>query len=266
MVRQTRVVPDPASNDDSVTSISSDRVARVLVALADTLVDDFDVLDYLRMLTERCVELLDVSAAGVVLSDRHGKLQVAAASSENAQLLELFAVQAHEGPCVECIRTGQPVVSHDLQADKNRWPRFTAAALVTGFHASHAVPMRLRRDVIGVLAMFKTEPNGVDPLSSDLAQALADVATIGILQERAISRGDLIAGQLQAALTSRISIEQAKGILAERGNLDMEQAFRALRGYARRNNRRLTELAVAVTDGSADINAILDRPAVREGE
>jgi len=234
-------------------------LARIFVELADTLVDEFDVSDFLRTLVEQCVRLLEVSAAGVVLADPQGRLWMAAASSERAGVLETLAVQADDGPCIDCVRTGQPVISADLTQDAARWPRFAAAAETGGFRAAHAVPMRLRRQVIGALTLLNTEPVAVevDQDRADLAQALADVATIGILQQRAINRGEILTEQLQAALNSRVTIEQAKGVLAAHsGDPDMEHAFTMLRGYARAHNLRLAELAREVADGTADIEAI----------
>ncbi|GAA3434055.1 GAF and ANTAR domain-containing protein [Kutzneria kofuensis] len=241
------------------------RLARVFVELADTLVDDFDMLEFLSMLVERCVELLDVAAAGVVLSDQKGGLRMAAASSEQARLVELFAVQTDDGPCLDCVRTGQPVYSTDLVTDARRWPRFAPAARAAGFVATHAVPMRLRGTVIGALNLFKAEPNGVDQLSVQLGQALADVATIGMLQQRAIDDNTVLVEQLQTALNSRVVIEQAKGVLSAHSGVDMDHAFAALRGYARSHNLRLSELAFTVANGAADLRAIMvgSRPPVR---
>ncbi|EWM12137.1 GAF and ANTAR domain-containing protein [Kutzneria sp. 744] len=242
------------------------RLARVFVELADTLVDDFDMLEFLSMLVERCVELLDVAAAGVVLSDHRGALRMAAASSEQARLVELFAVQTDDGPCLDCVRTGLPVYSANLAADEARWPRFAPAAVAAGFVATHAVPMRLRRNVIGALNLFKAEPNGVDPASVQLGQALADVATIGMLQQRAIDDNTVLVEQLQTALNSRVVIEQAKGVLSAHAGVDMDHAFTALRGYARSHNLRLSALAFTVANGTADLTAIMaggERPARR---
>jgi transcriptional regulator with GAF, ATPase, and Fis domain len=233
------------------------RLAQVFVELADTLVDDFDVLEFLSMLVERCVELLDVTAAGVVLSDQRGGLRMAAASSEQARLVELFAIQADDGPCPECVRTGRPVSSADLTTEDARWPRFAPAALAAGFHAAHAVPMRLRRTVIGAVNLLNTDTGGIDPASVDLGQALADVATIGILQQRAIHDSGILADQLHTALNSRVVIEQAKGVLSAHGGLDMASAFTTLRGHARSSNLRLSELARMVAEGTADLDAIL---------
>jgi GAF domain-containing protein len=237
------------------------RLARVFVELADTLVDDFDVLEFLNVLVERCVELLEVAAAGVVLADRSGELRMAAASSEQARLVELFSVQADDGPCPDCVRIGRPVFSTDLVADEARWPRFAPAARAAGFAAAHAVPMRLRRTVIGALNLFHTDPDGVDESRIRLGQALADVATIGVLQQRAIHESTVLAEQLHTALSSRVLIEQAKGVLSARGDVDMNDAFAALRGYARSHGRLLSEVARTVAEGTADVDAILRRVA-----
>jgi transcriptional regulator with GAF, ATPase, and Fis domain len=246
----TQAIPDP---------LRESRIARTFVELADTLVDEFDLTDFLHMLVDHCVDLLNVSAAGVVLSDQRGGVRMAAASSENAELLELFAVDTQGGPCVECLRTGQPVSSTDLSADAGRWPQFAAAAEVCGFGAVHAVPMRLRREVIGALSLLDTHASGVGEVSSDLGQALADVATIGILQQRSIEHSEQVTEQLQSALNTRVIIEQAKGMLAARsGGLTPEQAFTALRGYARTHHTRLSNLAHGIIDGTVDIEPILN--------
>jgi transcriptional regulator with GAF, ATPase, and Fis domain len=248
-----RTIPDTAGG-----ASREQRLADTFVALADTLVDEFDALEFLHMLCDQCVELLEVSAAGVILTDEHGGLRTAAASSERAEVLEVFAVQAEDGPCIDCVRSGIPIASADLSADAARWPRFAAAAHECGFQAVQAVPMRLRRQVVGVLTLLKIGRNGADDISTRLGKALADVATIGLLQQRAIESADLLSEQLQTALNSRVVIEQAKGVLATRGGgLDMETAFTALRGYARSHNLRLSELARTVAEGTADIPAIL---------
>ena len=224
----------------------------VFVELADTLVDDFYLIDFLHVLTERCVQLLGVSAAGLLLADGQGILQVVAASSERTRLLELFQLQADEGPCVECYRTGQPVSVSDLPT-AGRWPRFTAAAAEVGFASVHAIPMRLRTEIVGALNLFNVDEGDLDPEILRIGQALADVATIGLLQQRAIHRRDALTEQLQAALNSRILIEQAKGVLAERLHLEMPEAFTLLRSTARRQNRRLSELAEAVVSGAEQL-------------
>jgi transcriptional regulator with GAF, ATPase, and Fis domain len=232
--------------------MSERQLAEAFVALADTLVDDFDVVDFLHELTVRCAQVLGVSAAGVLLTDQRGALRVVAASTEQTRLLELLQSQTDQGPCPECFHTGRPVAVADLSTSttSRRWPRFVAEARQIGFASVHALPMRLRTDVIGALNLFGTKPGALDGDTIRLAQALADVATIGLLQARAIRQRDTLAEQLQTALNSRVVIEQAKGVIAERRHVDMDQSFTLLRGTARTSNRRLSELARAVVDGS----------------
>lgn len=232
--------------------MSEKHVADVFVEMADTLVDDFDVLDFLNTLAERAVQLLGVSAAGLMVTDERDALQVIAASSERTRLLELFQLQTDEGPCVDCFRTGRPISEPDLPST-DRWPGFAAAAAAAaevGFGAVHAVPMRLRSEVIGALNLFDVTPGALDEDKIRVGQALADVATIGLLQQRAIRHRDNLSEQLQGALNSRVMIEQAKGVLAERLNVDVEEAFTRMRNEARSGNRRLSDLARAVVDGS----------------
>jgi|SRR5580692_11265614 transcriptional regulator with GAF, ATPase, and Fis domain len=232
-----------------------ERLAQTFVELADTLVVGFDLMEFLHTLTERCVELLDVEAAGLLLADGRGALQLVAASTEQARMAELFQIQNDEGPCVDCFRSGQVVSITDIRAGEmaKRWPRFAPAAEKMGFAGVHAIPMRLRDQVIGTLNLFRTAPNGLDSAAARAARALVDVATIGILQERAVRQQELVAEQLQAALHSRVMIEQAKGILAERHRETPDQAFLTLRRYARNHNRPLTALAADVIQGTADI-------------
>jgi transcriptional regulator with GAF, ATPase, and Fis domain len=231
--------------------MDAELLSDTFVGLADTMVDDFDVIDFLHMLTDRSTRLLPASAAGVMLADPRGELRVAAASSDEAGLIELFQIQNDQGPCLECLRTGQPVTAAGLDGPDQRWPRFAAAATRAGFGAVNALPMRLRDQVIGALNLFSA---GTAPLSradQRIGQALADVATIGLLQERNVRRAETLAEQLQAALNSRVVIEQAKGRLAERLGLDMGQAFSLLRDQARSTNQRLTDVARHVIDSPA---------------
>jgi GAF domain-containing protein len=194
----------------------------------------------------------------VLLTDQQGALQVVAASTERTRLLELFQLQTDQGPCVECFRTGQPVSVADLPT-AGRWPRFTAAAAEVGFAAVHALPMRLRDEVIGALNLFDTKPGQLDEGTLRIGQALAGVATIGLLQQRAIRRRDILTAQLQTALSSRILIEQAKGVLAERLHLEPDDAFTLLRQGARSRNRRLSDLARAIVDGTEQLPESVDR-------
>jgi GAF domain-containing protein len=235
-------------------------LARTLVQLADTLVADYDVIELLTVLTDCCVDVLDVAAAGIMLAGPEGDLRVMASSSEAMRVLELFEVQSQEGPCLDCYRTGQPVVNQDLTTVNGRWPRFAAEALAAGFHSVHALPMRLRGSVVGALNLFRQIPGDLRQADVEAAQALADVATIAILQHRASLEAQVLNDQLNHALNSRIVIEQAKGMVAERLGVNMEQAFAILRGHARNHNLRLVDVAQGVIGGSVTA-ASLDRPA-----
>jgi GAF domain-containing protein len=233
-------------------------LAKTLVELADTLVADFDVVDLLTRLADGCVDVFDVGAAGVMLAGPAGELRVMASSSEAMRLLELFEVQAQEGPCLDCYRTGERVVNEDLTAASSRWPSFAPEALAAGFRSVHALPMRLRGTIIGALNLFHVEPDEMRPADLDVAQAFADVATIAILQHRATLETQTFNDQLNHALNSRVVIEQAKGMIGEREGLDMEQAFHRLRNHARNHNRRLADVATDIIGGTLAASA-LDR-------
>jgi GAF domain-containing protein len=233
------------------------QVIRAFVALADTLVDDYDVADLLHTMVVECVELLDIAAAGLTLVDERGSLQVLASSTEQARLLELFQLNIDEGPCVECFTGSAPVLVADIAVQAPRWPRFAGEAAREGFASVHALPMRLRGQTIGALNLFGRRPGELSPDDVALAQGLADTATIGILHERALRQGEILSEQLQTALNSRVIIEQAKGVLAISGQLGMDEAFTALRGYARRNNRRLSDVARALADRDLDPRVVL---------
>ncbi|MGH9041824.1 MAG: GAF and ANTAR domain-containing protein [Acidimicrobiia bacterium] len=242
-------------------------LSETFVALADTLVEGFDVVEFLGLLCERCVELFKAEAAGVMLVGGGDVLQLMASSSERMRLVELFELQRDEGPCPDCYRSGVTVVEADLETNRDRWPMFAAEALAAGFQAVHALPMRLRGKVIGVLNLFR---NGVGALpEADLraAQALADVATISVVQHRLLDDTRLVSEQLQHALDSRIVIEQAKGVLAERLQVDMDEAFSILRRYGRDHNRKLSEVTQAVIDGTLDASVLggASRPTGRPG-
>lgn len=235
-------------------------LARTFVELADTLVDDFDVVELLTLLTDRCVDVLDVGAAGLMLVAPEGDLRVMASSSEAMRVLELFELQSQEGPCLDAYRTGLPVVNQDLSTANGRWPRFAAEALAAGFRSVHALPMRLRGAVIGALNLFHVAPGEMRQADVDVAQALADVATIAVLQHRAALEAQVLNEQLNHALNSRIVIEQAKGMVAERRGLDMEEAFTALRSHARSHNLRLADVARGVIDGSVPVPKLDSAP------
>ena len=230
-------------------------VVRSLVEMADTLVDDYDIVDLLTGLTDRCVDLLGVSAAGVMLASPEGSLGLVASSSEAMRLLELFELQAQEGPCLDAFRTGQAVAHENLQAGSGRWPAFSTAALQAGFQSALALPLRLREAIIGALNLLsatRTPMAGADVI---VARAFADLATLSIIQHRATAEAHRLNEQLSAALNSRVVIEQAKGVISERTGIDVAEAFSRLRTYARNTNLRLTDVAQAAVDGTLDPRA-----------
>ncbi|WP_067994935.1 GAF and ANTAR domain-containing protein [Nocardia pseudobrasiliensis] len=237
-----------------------------LVRLVDTLVADYDPVDLTQELVDTSVELLDADAAGLLLVDGRGELQVLASTSEETHLLELLQIQSSSGPCLQALRTGQPVLVGDLDVAAQQWRQFADQARRLGFRGMCALPMRLRTERIGALNLFT---RGTDTLGADdlqLAQALADFATIGILHARILADSLAVNEQLNRALNSRLIIEQAKGMLAERGNLDMDNAFQRLRGYARDTNNRLADLAFALVDRTVDLDTVLlDVPRGRKG-
>ncbi len=227
-------------------------VVRSLVEMADTLVDDYDVVDLLTGLTDRCVSLLNVSAAGVMLASPSGGLNLVASSSEAMRLLELFELQAEEGPCLDAYRSGEPVEQENLQAGSGSWPQFAAAAVEAGFQSAVALPLRLREVTLGALNLLSTTRDPIAESDLIVARAFADLAALSILQHRASAEAQRLNEQLSAALTSRIAIEQAKGVLSERAGIDLAEAFARLRTYARSTNQRLTDVAQAAVNGTLD--------------
>jgi transcriptional regulator with GAF, ATPase, and Fis domain len=227
-------------------------LATTFVNLADTLVAEFDVIDFLHTLAARSVELLDADAAGIMLADRDGGLHVLASSAEEAHLLELYELQNNEGPCLDCFRSGRPVARDGLPAMRSSWPAFTEQLEQLGFHTAQALPMRLRDQTIGALNLFRLEPGLLNEADLGIGQAMADVATVGLIQERAIAASELLATQLQTALISRVQLEQAKGMLAQRTGLPLGQAFQLMRDYARSRGRRLSDVAAQIIEGVLD--------------
>jgi GAF domain-containing protein len=230
-------------------------VVRSLVEMADTLVDDYDIVDLLTGLADRCVHLLGVSAAGVMLASPAGSLGLVASSSEAMRLLELFELQAQEGPCLDAFRTGEPVQHENLQAGTGRWPLFSAAALQAGFTSAVALPLRLRETTLGALNLLSVTRAPMAGADLIVARAFADLATLSIAQHRASAEAQRLNEQLSAALTSRVVIEQAKGLISERAGVDLAEAFARLRAYARNHNLRLTDIARAAIDGTLDPRA-----------
>jgi GAF domain-containing protein len=227
-------------------------VIHSLFEIADTLVDDYDVVDMLTGVADRCVNLLDVTAAGVMLASPTGGLGLVASSSEAMRLLELFELQTQEGPCLDAFRTGEAVVEEDLQAGAGSWPSFSAAALQVGFQSALALPLRLRDVTLGALNLLRATSEPMAAADVIVARAFADLAALSISQYRASSEAQRLNEQLSAALSSRVVIEQAKGVISERANVDLNEAFSRLRLYARASNFRLTDVAKAAVDGSLD--------------
>jgi transcriptional regulator with GAF, ATPase, and Fis domain len=237
------VTPSSASGRER-----SDELSRTMIELADTLVHDFDVVDFLQMLSTRCVGLLGLASAGVMLHDQRDSLQVIASSDERARTLELMEIQSREGPCLDAFRLSRPVQASSTDAAA-RWPMFAAHAQAVGYLMVGAVPLRLRGQTIGALNMFRESDAALGDDDVRDAQAMADIATIGLLNERAVREARLVAEQLQHALTSRVVIEQAKGVLAVKVGCDVDTAFQQMRTYARNNNQRLGDVARAVISG-----------------
>ncbi|MGH3760452.1 ANTAR domain-containing protein [Actinophytocola sp.] len=234
-----------------MTSTALEELAETFVELADAVVDKVELDDFLNLLADRCVRLLDVSAAGLSLASVGGEPYAVGASGERARVLALLT----DGPGPASHRTGAPVVVPDLTTP--HWPEFTTAATTAGFASAHALPMRVRTEVIGALTLLRTVPGVLDEVTERIAQALVDVATIGLMQVRALRRQEDLTAQLQHALNSRVVIEQAKGVTGERLGLGMNAAFDALRHYARSNNLRIADLATSVVDGTFDTGRLV---------
>ncbi|MDF2968738.1 MAG: hypothetical protein K0Q93_2516 [Nocardioidaceae bacterium] len=228
--------------------VPAGRLAEVFVEVADTLVDTFDMFEFLGLVTRRTAEIVQSEAAGLCLADGDGRLQFMAASNETTELLELFQVQADEGPCQDAFHSGAAVVNADLAEAGDRWPGFAPRAVASGYRSVHAMPLRLRGSTVGALNLFNHDTGRLSPEDVHVVQALADVATIGLLQERALRRAEVLSEQLQSALDSRIVIEQAKGAVAQLHSVSIDEAFQLMRGYARRNRTRLSDVAQAVVD------------------
>jgi transcriptional regulator with GAF, ATPase, and Fis domain len=211
--------------------------------LSDTLVDDYDVVDLLQTLVERCANVFDISAAGILLADQDGRLEVVASTSESSRLVEVMQLSAQAGPCIECFRTGETVSLPDITQASERWERFRRSAAEQGFLSVFAIPLRLRNDVIGALNLFRKETGELNATDVRAARALANVATIGVLQERSIRETGIVRDQLQSALNARVVIEQAKGVLSHTHGVSTDAAFELLRSYARDNHEKLASIA-----------------------
>ncbi|MBF9133320.1 GAF and ANTAR domain-containing protein [Plantactinospora sp. S1510] len=236
-----------------MTAVSPERLAKIFVEISDTLVDEFDLIDLLHTLTCRAAEVAASSIVGLVLADHYGKLQFVAASREEARILELLQIQNDEGPCLDAFRTGALVADTNLRDASGRWPRFVPHAVGAGIHSVYAFPLRLRAQVIGALNVFGAAASRLQNEDVSIVQAMADLASIAILHERAMSRGEELTAQLQHALNSRVTIEQAKGAIAQREGITVDEAFVRMRHHARSTNQRLLDVARTVVNDIASV-------------
>jgi hypothetical protein len=231
--------------------------------MASSLAKGYDVVELLEELTTDCARLLDVATAGLLLADARGVLHLVAASSEATRMLEILQLQRQDGPCLDCYRTATPVSVDDLENAADRWPLFVPAALAAGFASVHALPMRLRDSTLGALGLFGTHVGALNDDDLVLGQGLADVASVALLQDRAAADSAVVREQLQNALNSRVVLEQAKGVLAQLGNLQMDQAFAAMRGYARAHQLALSAVAQEIVARSLLAQTVLDHASAR---
>lgn len=245
--------------------ISTGRTSDLFVEVADTLVDEFDLLDFLHTVARHAAEITSSTAVGLMLADHDGVLRPMAASSEDARLLELFQSQHNEGPCLDTFHTGDEVPDIDIAASAERWPEFVRRAVGLGFQSAHCFPLRLRDQVIGALNVFRDVPVFLDHDERRVARALTDIATIALMQERALRRAEQVTEQLQFALNSRVVIEQAKGALARTQGSDVDQAFTTLRDHARRHRTKLTDLARRVLEDPAELAAVVREARLLKG-
>jgi GAF domain-containing protein len=254
-----------SGTNDEVGGIEDTRerdIIRAFVDLSNELVDEYDVLDMLARLTDNCAGLLDVAAAGLLLADARGVLHLVASSSERAHHLEVLQLQRDEGPCLDCFHSREAVVVPDLASEEERWPHFVRAASSVGFRSVHAFPMRLHGAVLGTLGLFGDETGRQEDDDQAQAQALVHVPSVAIVNEKAAPDRTTINAQLQRALTSRIVVEQAKGVIAQIGGLTMDEAFSVLRRYARDHARKLSDVAADVVARDLPGQAILDHAGV----
>jgi GAF domain-containing protein len=234
------------------------RIVETFVELADTMVDDFDVVEFLHRLAEHCIELVDCAEAGLLLADPAGTLRVMASSSERAEALELLESQNREGPCFECYHRGSPTFSEDLRADTGRWPAFAPVALEKGFLSVQAIPMRVRGETVGALNLFRPDAGRLTERDLSLAQGMADIAAVALFQERTLRESRSVVEQLQGALSSRVVIEQAKGVVAEQARISVDAAFTLVRAHARAQNRRLSDVARELIEGHLEASALAE--------
>ncbi len=230
--------------------VTQQRLLETFVKLADTLIDDYDVVDLLQLLVDTCRDVLDTTAAGILLADSRGELEVVASTSEASRLVEMMQLSAEQGPCIESYRSGRSVSVPDIEVSKDEWWQFRGSALAQGFRSMDALPLRLRDTTIGTLNLLRSEPGAAPEDTIRAAQAFADVATIGILHERTLRESAILSEQLQAALNSRIVIEQAKGVISHTRGVSIDDAFALMRQYARSHSVGLSIVAARIVDRS----------------
>jgi GAF domain-containing protein len=231
------------------------RISAAFVSVADTLTTEYDMVDLLHTLVSECAGILGMEAGGLMLVDGNGDLQLMTSTSEAADLVEVMQLAAAAGPCIDCFRTGVAVSVREI-SESQQWPKFRTTAMEQGFHSVLATPMKLRGKILGTMNLFGITAGEVTPRDAAVAQALADVATIGILQERVIQEGHLIEGQLHRALDSRILIEQAKGVIANELSLSMDDAFNLLRKYARDRNLTISSVSEQVSNRAISVRQV----------
>ncbi len=230
--------------------VTQQRLLETFVKLADTLIDDYDVVDLLQLLVDTCRDVLDTTAAGILLADSRGELEVVASTSEASRLVEMMQLSAEQGPCIESYRSGRSVSVPDIEVSKDEWWQFRGSALAQGFRSMDALPLRLRDTTLGTLNLLRSEPGAAPEDTIRAAQAFADVATIGILHERTLRESAILSEQLQAALNSRIVIEQAKGVISHTKGVSIDDAFALMRQYARSHSVGLSIVAARIVDRS----------------
>jgi transcriptional regulator with GAF, ATPase, and Fis domain len=240
----------PDAEEDDMGDLQGATLAEVMVGLADSLRPEHDVSDTMARLVEAATSVTDAVDAGILLADEHGVLHVMASTGERASEVEEMQLGTEEGPCLEAYSTGTPVEIADFEQVRERWPRFVQTAEGRGFRAAHAVPLTLRGRHLGAMGLFFDRPESLDDRAAALVQAMAQVATIAVIQQRTIREGADLAAQLQYALDARVLIEQAKGLLASSHGVSVDEAYGLLRDRARREQTRVRDLAEQLVNGN----------------
>ena len=232
-------------------------LSEAFVELADTLVDEFDALDFLQNLTVKSIQILGSDAGAIVLNDQRGELQVVTSSTHAANDLEVVALASREGPCLDAVATARPVVNTSPEEARHRWPDFNRAALAAGVHGVHVFPMRLRTEVIGAMSLMWRAQHRLDQDDIAIASALTSVATMSLLHERTARQREVLAEQLHRTLNDRVVLEQAKGVVAEILFVDVADAFALMSDYSRARGESLTRVARDVLARPFDVTELL---------